>query len=180
MKKLLLSTTLIIFIAGCSTDNETDVTKESTDDTTKKTEVKEVKVSPEKEIENDTRNDIGKIVTIDGIDFTVKSSQLTDERIEDHFESFEYVLELEVYYKNNTDKNFPAGRDVSVQVNDKEATYYDLDSSILQEIAPGEEITGKVYYAFNGTPEVVTAKFAPLLNTAGDFEEFNAYPELDL
>ena len=176
MKRLLLSTLAVSLLTGCTSENSEEVAEKEEP----KTEVKEVKVSPEKKLENDTRHDIGDVVTIDGIDFTIKSSQLTDERIEDYFESFEYVLELELYYKNNTEQPFPAGRDVSVQVNDKEATYYNLDDSILREIAPGEEITGKVYYAFNGTPEVLTAKFEPLLNTENESEEYNVYPDLDL
>src|SRR5699024_9794719 len=176
MKRLLLSTLAVSLLAGCANENNEEVVEKEAP----KTEVEEVKVSPEKKLENDTRHDIGEVVTIDGIDFTVKSSQLTDERIEDHFESFEYVLELELYYKNNTEQPFPAGRDVSVQVNDKEATYNELDVTKIRELAPDEEIKGKVNYAINETTEELTTKLETLLNTQNENEEYKIYPDLDI
>lgn len=179
MKRLLSLFILTLFLTACATDSSEDKnTQKPENEDTESTQEAETETLPEEEIPDDDRLQFGESTEIDDIELTINDAEFTEERIPDHFETFEYVIKLNVTYKNNSDMVFPAGRDITVTVNDEtEATYYDMEGTLLQDLNTGESVTGDIYYAFNGQPEKITAKFEPLLNTEDEHTLFNVFPE---
>ncbi|CAD2073324.1 hypothetical protein [Phocicoccus pinnipedialis] len=172
MKRLLLLLTLTLILSACATDTTQDKHIENT-------QAPNADITKKKEIEADTlptdiRLQLGEHAVIDNIEIIINNAEFIEDRIPDHFETFEYVMKLNVTYKNNSDTVFPAGRDITLTVNDEtEATYYNMEGTLLEDVNPGESTTGDIYYAFNGQPERLTAKFEPILNTKGDHALFD-------
>ena len=179
MKRILSLFILTLILTACTNDSSEDKnTQKSETSAPETTEETKTETLPEEEIPEDDRLQFGESSEIDGIELTINDAEFTIDRIPDHFETFEYVIKLNVTYENNSDAVFPAGRDITVTVNDEtEATYYDMEGTLLQDVNNGESVTGDIYYAFNGQPEKITAKFEPLLNTEGEHALFNVFPE---
>ncbi len=179
MKRLLSLFILTLILTACTNDSSEDKnTQKSETSAPETTEEAKTETLPEEEIPEDDRLQFGESIEIDDIELTINDAEFIIDRIPNHFETFEYVIKLNVTYKNNSNAVFPAGRDITVTVNDEtEATYYDMEGTLLQDVNNGESVTGDIYYAFNGQPEIVTAKFEPLLNTEGEHALFNVFPE---
>lgn len=179
MKRLLSLFILTLILTACTNDSSEDKnTQKSETSAPEATEEAKTETLPEKDLPEDDRLQFGESIEIDDIELTINDAEFTIDRIPDHFETFEYVIKLNVTYKNNSDVVFPAGRDITVTVNDEtEATYYNMEGTLLQDVNNGESVTGDIYYAFNGKPEKITAKFEPLLNTEGEHALFNVFPE---
>lgn len=179
MKRILSLFIITLILTACTNDSSEDKnTQKSETSAPETTEEAKTETLPEEEIPEDDRLQFGESIEIDDIELTINDAEFTIDRIPDHFETFEYVIKLNVTYKNNSDAVFPAGRDITLTVNDEtEATYYDMEGTLLQDVNNGESVTGDIYYAFNGQPEIVTAKFEPLLNTEGEHALFNVFPE---
>ena len=179
MKRLLSLFILTQFLTACTIDSSEDKnTQKSETPAPETTEEAKTETLSEEKVPKDDRLQFGESAEIDHIELTINDAEFTKERIPDHFETFEYVIKLNVTYKNNSDMVFPAGRDITITVNDEtEATYYDMEGTLLQDVNQGESVTGDIYYAFNGQPKKITAKFEPLLNTEGEHVLFNVFPE---
>lgn len=179
MKKFIFITTLstALLLAACSgsSNKETINNNESESDSTNE-EISKVEednfeideVDEEAAVEASDNFQIGDSAEIDGITITIDNAYLTDERNDSSIIKVSGVLVLDVTYENNTAETFPAGRDIIVEVGGELAHSYELEGALLEDVAPGDSISGKMAYGLISAPEHVVAIFEPLMNTSGE------------
>lgn len=179
MKRMIILLLTPLLLAACTLEDKNVEVKEKT---AKKIEQdveqeKEKEETPPSKEPDDNRLHFGETAEIDGIKVTINDANFTKERIPDHFETFEYVVKLDVTYENTTDTLFPAGRDIILKANGEDTTYYDMEDILLTDVPAHDSVTGVLYFAFNGQPKELTAIFEPLLNTDGESAEFDVMPK---
>ncbi|MCK1976297.1 hypothetical protein LNK15_04425 [Jeotgalicoccus huakuii] len=184
MKKTILYTSLAaaLLLASCSSEEESEtvqIEEESSivDDTEE--DVEDNIDSDPIEEESDASTDhltVGESARIDDITLTIDDAYLTDERNETNLIDVSGVLILEVTYENNTEETFPTGRDIVVESEGELMRSYKLEDLLLEDLPPGESISGRMAYGLVNEPETLTATFQPLLNES----EEEAVFEIDI
>ena len=182
MKKTILYTSLSasLLLAGCSSevDSETiQIEEESSivDDTEEDVEENTDSAQQENDADTDLLA-IGESATIDDITLTIDDAYLTDERNETNLIDVSGVLILEVTYENNSEETFPTGRDIVVESEGELMRNYELEDILLEDLPPGESISGRMAYGLVNEPETLNATFQPLLNES----EEEAVFEIDI
>lgn len=115
---------------------------------------------------------VGESATIDDVTLTIDDAYLTDERNETNLIDVSGVLILEVTYENNTNETFPTGRDIVVESDGELMRSYELEDLLLEDLPPGESISGRMAYGLVNEPDTLTATFQPLLNETDESAVF--------